>query len=629
MCRRVWNNQTKPKQEVVGGYTVLYERTTRQLIVQTYTRYQLMIQRTIISLLFFFAVLVAHGQSHTELWPNGKVKATGKMTGKMRTGKWKEYYEDGALKMKGSYKKGDASMYDGSLTGYYAGGQKWYSVVYSSADQTESATEWYRDGKIKATYSATLSSGNRAQLKISASFFSADGSPGGNLNIDTDQKLLKSLLIKDRDTVRSSFRAMNAAHPARAGTEVIKSLFFDVSSTNASLIASINNLFGDMSWQGKTGAINAKGQKTSDTTYYRNNACYSYTHVYRADTLAFSSTVYNGKTYYVFPTSYLKVIRKMPVDLNNPKAANRYGDQIFTDYFSFPKDFPDGTWLMFYPKKGFTGAIIGENQLHLINDDTSRYQFSPCNFVYFQQEYKHHQPHGIYIEYYFQTTPGEYVNWKKPSIADLSLPFQLNIRKRSGIYLDGKREGAFKKYLLDGETYYATEEFKDGLAKGELTIRYHNDSLTRLSQYYSTSIMLETGRLIRNFYPYSSPVANNCISHYYPNKGTFCFYQEAYDIGPVHRVGFNCLGTQRYYADTITNEKYVAARDTAHVACYIRSNYDTATDRYQAYEYRYGKIYRVMIGKGNGYHVTHYSKGKALRPEYFIIDEQGLHQKIN
>ncbi|MEO5644737.1 MAG: hypothetical protein ABIQ40_04135 [Bacteroidia bacterium] len=585
-----------------------------------------MIKISTILLFILFTIAGLQAQQHTELWPNGKTKATGKMTGNFRTGKWKEFYESGSLKMKGAYKKGSASMYNGTLAGYYSGGQKWYTLVYSFANQNEEATEWYPDGKLKRTINAMLSSKDRRRIRIDATSFAPDGKQTGKQFIDIGNGIFEKIIVENGDTVKTTLRAYVLPHPPPAGVEIIKMLFFeDGDGATVSMLAKINGLLGDLGWQGKANVFNIAGQKTSDTTYYQNKPCYSFGYIYKADTLAYSFTVFEGKTYYIFRPDLLSRVfrKKMPPTLESAK----YGDYIFSDYYDFPADFPDGTWLMFYPKRSSPGGIMGIEELRLIND-TSRYLFSPCHFVYFQQEYKNHVAAGNYTQYYFETTPDEYVNHKLPAKADLTLPFQFNIQKRNAKYANGKRNGAHCKYLLDGKTAYFREEYVNDAKSGEYISYFHNDSLTRLTHYYTAGVLDAKGFQFRNFYTYSSPIANNCVSHYFPGEGVFCFYQEGYFTGPIFMAEFSCMGVQQYYADTITNEHYVAAKDSSHVACYIWTYVDSTNSSYKMHEYHYGKLFKVMIGKANKYRTTTYFQGKAVKTEDFLIDKNGLHQKV-
>ena len=564
-------------------------------------------------------------QSGVERWPNGKLKSKGDKNLQYRIGKWKEYDEHGKLSMKGEYAKGRNGFYDGTITGYYPDGKKRYEITYASQGVSEQGTEWYANGAVKARYSVLLSTVNKAEVAIHASFFHAGGNQQSELRINTGKGVYSCKAIHQGDSLKTMLRATASASAAPRATEFIKTVFFD--SNAVSMIAQLrvlNGLFGNMGWLGKTDVVNPSGQLVADSTYVSSRYCYSYQHTYLADTLAYSSTELNGKTYYVFPGKLLRMKREIPKDIKHTPRVGKADDGFFVDFYHMPEAFPDGTWLMFYSKKTLPGGIYWAYESRFIND-TSRYLFSPCRYVYFQVEYKNHKPHGTFREYFFESTPDEYVNSSIPSQADLCLPFQCNILRKSAEFDNGIRNGPSKRYLLDGKTAYYFQEYRDDVKYGQYYFHYHNDSLTRISPYFSEVFDYSGVARFRKYRTYFSPISNQCIGTYYPAEGVYCFYQEGLIRDTNNYTIFHCVGTQIYYADEISNTQYVIGKDSVRVACYIRSYYDTLTMDIRLREYRHGKIYREFTGneRKNRYKETFYSEKGIPKTEYFYLDERG------
>ncbi len=578
-------------------------------------------------ILLFIPLSSIWAQADVERWPNGMIKSKGDKNLQYRIGKWKEYDEQGKLSMKGEYAKGRNGFYDGTIYGYYSDGKRRYQITYSSQGLSEQGTEWYTNGEVKARYSVLLSATNKAEVVINTSFFSTNGSPQSELRINTGKGVYVRKAMMQGDSLKTLLRVTASATAPPRATEFIKTLFLDSNVESiTSQLQLLNSLFGNMGWLGKTDVINQSGQLIADSTYANNRYCYSYKHIFLADTLAYSSTELEGKTYYVFPG---KLLRRTT---HKPSPHNKEGEfffkeegSLFFGFTSIPEAFPDGIWLMFFPKKTLPGGTGGIYNNRFIND-TSSYLHSPCKYVYIQVEFKNHKPQGTFREYFFESTPDEYVNSSIPSHADLCLPFQCNSLRRSVEYKDGLFNGPSKRYLLDGKTAYYFQEYRNDVKYGQYYFHYHNDSLTRISPYFDEKNNYSTVTFFRNYEAYAHYMANQCVGTYYPAEGVYCFYQEGYirHISFFNTI-FRCVGTQVYYADELSNSQYVIGKDSARVACFLRSYVDTVTWDVQLHEYRRGKIYREFTGneRKNRYKETFYSENGIPKTEYFYLDERG------
>lgn len=82
------------------------------------------------------------------LWPSGTVKETGQMLCDKKTGEWREYHENGKLRV--SYNTDKNGEIEGIWKSYYASGVTETEGVYTHGKKSGYWTEYFENGEIRA-----------------------------------------------------------------------------------------------------------------------------------------------------------------------------------------------------------------------------------------------------------------------------------------------------------------------------------------------------------------------------------------------------------------------------------------------------------------------------------------------
>lgn len=108
-------------------------------------------------------------------YPNGQLSAQGNMIDNCKRGKWVEYYENGQVSMDVQYSDYDCLILNGKRTEYFESGQIWAIGQYSNNTPYGEHITYYENGQIKSK--GTYKNGNKDNDWI---YYHKDGTPSDN-----------------------------------------------------------------------------------------------------------------------------------------------------------------------------------------------------------------------------------------------------------------------------------------------------------------------------------------------------------------------------------------------------------------------------------------------------------------